>query len=114
MKHKELVNDLRNAMQDIDKYFENCDIDNINKDAIFLERRLMLSESKGKIFRHFKGNSYLLIDIAEHTETGDEMVIYKALYGNCKVYARPINMFLEEVPKDKPNPTNQKYRFERI
>ncbi|AWK51594.1 DUF1653 domain-containing protein [Clostridium beijerinckii] len=58
-----------------------------------------LTELKGKIIRHFKGDLYLLIDIAEHTETGEKMVIYKALYGECGVYARPINTFLSEVDK---------------
>lgn len=75
-------------------------------------RNIDLIALKGKIFRHFKGDLYLLIDIAEHTETGEKMVIYKALYGDCGVYARPINMFLSEVDKVKYPDVTQKYRFE--
>ncbi|EKQ57366.1 MULTISPECIES: DUF1653 domain-containing protein [unclassified Clostridium] len=73
-----------------------------------------LIEFKGKMFRHFKGDLYLLMDIAEHTETGEKMVIYKALYGDCGIYARPIDMFLSEVDKIKYPGVIQKYRFEPV
>lgn len=68
--------------------------------------------SRGKIFRHFKGNLYLLEDFVTHSETQEKLVLYRALYGECGLYVRPYNMFLEEVPKEKINPTGQKYRFE--
>lgn len=71
-------------------------------------------DCKGKIVRHFKGDLYLILDFAEHTESEEQMVIYKGLYGDYKVYARPLNMFCEEVPADKVNPMKQKYRFEPI
>lgn len=117
---KELVNDLRQSMDQIlNKYFNTPDDvvedeEDNEEQVIEFAQRLSLLENKGQIFRHFKGDSYILIDIAEDTETGEELVIYKALYGKCKLYARPIKMFLEEVPKDKPNPTGQKYRFEYV
>jgi hypothetical protein len=84
----------------------------IRRRAYIMERNLY--EYKGKIFRHFKGDLYLLLDIAKHSETGEELVIYKALYGDCGVFARPYAMFNEEVPEDKVNPTGQRYRFEYI
>lgn len=71
-----------------------------------------IENSKGKIFRHFKGDLYLVEDIVIHSETQEKLVLYRALYGECGRFVRPYNMFLEEVPKNKENPTGQKYRFE--
>lgn len=59
------------------------------------------------IYKHFKGDLYLVEDIAYHSETNEKLVIYRALYEDGKLYARPINMFTEEVNKN-----GQKYRFE--
>lgn len=66
----------------------------------------------GKIYQHFKGNLYLVLDIAEHTETGELMVVYKALYDKLKLYVRPLDMFLSEVDREKYPTISQKYRFE--
>lgn len=62
-------------------------------------------------YRHFKNKNYQVLGIAEHTETGENLVIYRALYGEKRVFARPYDMFMEEVPEGKVNPTGQKYRF---
>ena len=71
-----------------------------------------LTESKGKIFRHFKGDLYLVEDFVKHSETQETMVLYRALYGECGLFVRPYEMFVEEVPEGKINPTGQKYRFQ--
>lgn len=89
-------------------------MDIINDAIEKANRKFIISKSIGKVVRHFKGDHYLIKDIAEHTENGDKLVIYIALYGDCKVYARPLDMFIEKVPEGKPNPTNQEYRFEVV
>lgn len=64
-------------------------------------------------YRHFKGKLYYVHQIIEHTETKEILVSYQALYPPYGMYARPINMFLEEIDtKREDNVTNQKYRFE--
>lgn len=50
----------------------------------------------GKKYRHFKGNEYLVLNIARHSETMEEMVIYQALYGERGIWVRPLGMFLDK------------------
>ena len=54
---------------------------------------------KGK-YRHFKGGEYEVLGMAYHSETGEEMVVYKALYGEGKVWVRPVSMWNETVERD--------------
>ena len=64
------------------------------------------------IYKHFKGDYYLVEGIVIHSESKEEMVLYKGLYEDCKTYVRPIDMFLSEVDHVKYPDVKQKYRFE--
>lgn len=61
-------------------------------------------------YRHYKGNEYTVIGIGRHSETLEDMVIYRAEYGDGDVWVRPLNMWFDTVIKDG----NQMQRFTYI
>lgn len=84
-----------------------------------MERKLCT----GDIVQHFKREGvsrdtseylYKILAIAEHTETGEKLVIYQALYAPFKIYARPYTMFMSKVDREKYPDSKQEYRFEKV
>lgn len=64
------------------------------------------------IYKHFKGDYYIVEDIAIHSETKEKYVVYRGLYGENTLYIRPYEMFMSKVDKEKYPNVKQEYRFE--
>lgn len=81
------------------------------------EKRIIMLEREIKtkhIYKHFKGNYYFVEDVAYGSEDNIQYVVYRALYGDYKLYIRPLEMFLSKVDKNKYPDIKQMYRFELV
>ena len=73
-----------------------------NNSVVFTKDKEMNNRNLkiGKKYRHFKGKEYLVLYIARHSETLEELVVYQALYGEKGIWVRTLDMFLEQVEVD--------------
>ena len=65
-----------------------------------------------RVYRHFKGDYYLVEDIATNSETDEQYVVYRKLYGDGSLWIRPLDMFLSPVDREKYPDCEQEYRCE--
>ena len=72
----------------------------------------MIEVELKRVYRHFKGDYYLVEDVAVHSETLEKCVIYRKLYGDGGLWVRPYDLFIKEVDHDKYPWAKQKYCFE--
>lgn len=98
---------------DITEYGEG----DLYEDAIAFEEELLNTARKAQlkkhqVYKHFKGGSYIVEDIALDTITECEVVVYRALYGQKRLFTRPIDDFLSKVNKEKYPDASQTYKFE--
>lgn len=69
---------------------------------------------RGAIYQHFKGEKYRVLEVAKHTETGEDLVIYQSMTDYNLFYARPLDMFLSDIDRDKYPDIDTRYRFTYI
>ena len=83
----------------------------LEEDAMAVEVREIKA---GQLYRHFKGTLYRVMAVAEHTESGQSLVVYHAESAPGKVWVRPLTMFMSAVNREKYPTVEQNYRFELV